>query len=288
MLENLPIVKFGDHEEPPSKDPGTGGDIEMQAPASADQAPKDTNNHKSATTEVKTEAGESAGDEEATASAPSEVAGAAEAASAASEANGTQTDSTLGCSICTEDFTRGEEVRVLPCKHKFHPDCVDPWLLNISGTCPLCRIDLRPTTSATETEAVQDGANNNTDLPPPLETDPDAPGPLAGAADGRGNTISEIAFPAHASRADRIAALRRLRSQWGAGNRARTEAERRGLSSRLRDRFRIRTTQADEQQQSQQGQGPRAETSRRRSVLSSVFVGLVPEGRLRGGSTPNY
>jgi hypothetical protein len=41
------------------------------------------------------------------------------------------------CSICTEDFTVGEDVRVLPCNHQFHPHCVDPWLVNVSGTCPL-------------------------------------------------------------------------------------------------------------------------------------------------------
>ncbi|KAK4644643.1 hypothetical protein QC761_306690 [Podospora bellae-mahoneyi] len=43
----------------------------------------------------------------------------------------------LGCSICTEDFLVGEDVRVLPCDHKFHPPCIDPWLINVSGTCPL-------------------------------------------------------------------------------------------------------------------------------------------------------
>ncbi|KIW98338.1 uncharacterized protein Z519_01922 [Cladophialophora bantiana CBS 173.52] len=48
----------------------------------------------------------------------------------------------LKCSICTEDFSIGEQVRVLPCFHKYHPACVDPWLLNLSSTCPLCRIDL--------------------------------------------------------------------------------------------------------------------------------------------------
>jgi hypothetical protein len=50
---------------------------------------------------------------------------------------GAQTEEGLGCSICTEDFTVGEDVRVLPCNHKFHPACVDPWLVNVSGTCPL-------------------------------------------------------------------------------------------------------------------------------------------------------
>lgn len=43
----------------------------------------------------------------------------------------------LECSICLEDFVKKEEIRVLPCNHKFHPVCIDPWLLNISGTCPI-------------------------------------------------------------------------------------------------------------------------------------------------------
>ncbi|KAL2064656.1 hypothetical protein VTL71DRAFT_3794 [Oculimacula yallundae] len=48
------------------------------------------------------------------------------------------------CSICISDFVDDEEVRVLPCSHRFHPECIDPWLLNISGTCPICRYDLNP------------------------------------------------------------------------------------------------------------------------------------------------
>lgn len=41
------------------------------------------------------------------------------------------------CPVCMEDFEQGQEVRLLPCRHKFHPDCIDPWLLNVSGSCPL-------------------------------------------------------------------------------------------------------------------------------------------------------
>ncbi|KAH6716186.1 hypothetical protein BKA61DRAFT_339366 [Leptodontidium sp. MPI-SDFR-AT-0119] len=48
------------------------------------------------------------------------------------------------CSICIADFVDSEEVRVLPCNHRFHPACIDPWLLNVSGTCPICRYDLQP------------------------------------------------------------------------------------------------------------------------------------------------
>ncbi|RMZ86922.1 hypothetical protein DV736_g5852, partial [Chaetothyriales sp. CBS 134916] len=74
-------------------------------------------------------------------------------------------DNHPGCAICTEDFTQGEEMRVLPCNHKFHPDCIDPWLLNVSGTCPLCRIDLNP---GSEAGSDGDGGNGNADLPPPI------------------------------------------------------------------------------------------------------------------------
>jgi hypothetical protein len=45
------------------------------------------------------------------------------------------------CPICIIDFQEGDELRVLPCegKHRFHQACVDPWLLELSGSCPLCR-----------------------------------------------------------------------------------------------------------------------------------------------------
>ncbi|XP_048531482.1 RING-H2 finger protein ATL80-like isoform X1 [Triticum urartu] len=43
------------------------------------------------------------------------------------------------CAICLAEFTRGDEVRVLPhCGHGFHAACVDVWLLS-SSTCPSCR-----------------------------------------------------------------------------------------------------------------------------------------------------
>jgi RING-like zinc finger len=46
-------------------------------------------------------------------------------------------EESVPCSICTEDFRVGEDVRVLPCDHQYHPQCIDPWLINVSGTCPL-------------------------------------------------------------------------------------------------------------------------------------------------------
>ncbi len=45
------------------------------------------------------------------------------------------------CPICIIDFEDGDDVRVLPCegKHVFHQACVDPWLLELSSSCPICR-----------------------------------------------------------------------------------------------------------------------------------------------------
>jgi Ring finger domain len=45
------------------------------------------------------------------------------------------------CPICIVDFEEGDDLRVLPCegKHRFHQTCVDPWLLELSSSCPICR-----------------------------------------------------------------------------------------------------------------------------------------------------
>ena len=45
------------------------------------------------------------------------------------------------CPICIANFEEGDDVRVLPCPghHRFHKECVDPWLLELSTSCPICR-----------------------------------------------------------------------------------------------------------------------------------------------------
>ena len=45
------------------------------------------------------------------------------------------------CPICIMDFEEGDDLRQLPCegKHHFHQSCVDPWLLELSSSCPICR-----------------------------------------------------------------------------------------------------------------------------------------------------
>uniref|UniRef100_A0ACD5W4E8 Uncharacterized protein n=1 Tax=Avena sativa TaxID=4498 RepID=A0ACD5W4E8_AVESA len=56
------------------------------------------------------------------------------------------------CPICLGEFEDGEEVKALPpCGHRFHPECVDVWLLS-RPSCPLCRGSLLPDT-ANKTDA---------------------------------------------------------------------------------------------------------------------------------------
>ena len=37
-------------------------------------------------------------------------------------------DDNRRCSICLVDFIKNEKLRLLPCMHRFHPSCIDPWL----------------------------------------------------------------------------------------------------------------------------------------------------------------
>ncbi|KAJ8374040.1 hypothetical protein SKAU_G00046200 [Synaphobranchus kaupii] len=45
------------------------------------------------------------------------------------------------CQICFSSYTEGEQLRMLPCLHDYHVQCIDRWLKE-SATCPICRIDV--------------------------------------------------------------------------------------------------------------------------------------------------
>ncbi|XP_073141748.1 receptor homology region, transmembrane domain- and RING domain-containing protein 2-like [Henckelia pumila] len=47
------------------------------------------------------------------------------------------------CTICLEDYVVGEKLRILPCCHKFHANCVDTWLTSRRTFCPICKRDAR-------------------------------------------------------------------------------------------------------------------------------------------------
>ena len=59
------------------------------------------------------------------------------------EFNGKSADST--CVICQEDFKNKEKLKITPCEHIFHPQCISKWLETecIRPTCPSCRHDCR-------------------------------------------------------------------------------------------------------------------------------------------------
>jgi len=45
------------------------------------------------------------------------------------------------CSICLEQFKEGEELRMLPCMHRYHRGCIDRWLAR-SPACPVCKHEI--------------------------------------------------------------------------------------------------------------------------------------------------
>ncbi|KAJ1664619.1 hypothetical protein IW140_004012 [Coemansia sp. RSA 1813] len=47
------------------------------------------------------------------------------------------------CIVCIDDFVVGSRMRILPCGHNYHIECIDPWLTSKSSLCPLCKYDTR-------------------------------------------------------------------------------------------------------------------------------------------------
>lgn len=45
------------------------------------------------------------------------------------------------CIICQYEYKLREKVKLLPCKHIFHPECIDEWLKN-EKKCPFCKSEV--------------------------------------------------------------------------------------------------------------------------------------------------
>lgn len=133
VLDTLPIVTFGDV--------GTAGteggvakpaDMEMQAGSIKSRVSgEDCGKRKSISSSVESLTNHDDGDSAAVTSFTARDAEEPEMSTAEMDL------SQLQCPVCMEDFESGQDLRVLPCHHSFHPDCIDPWLLNVSGSCPL-------------------------------------------------------------------------------------------------------------------------------------------------------
>ena len=46
------------------------------------------------------------------------------------------------CIICMEEFKEKEKIKLLPCGHIFHPNCIKEWLMK-QKSCPFCKSEIR-------------------------------------------------------------------------------------------------------------------------------------------------
>jgi len=46
------------------------------------------------------------------------------------------------CMVCLEEFEVSQKLRVLPCFHRYHIGCIDPWLKR-NRRCPVCKHDVK-------------------------------------------------------------------------------------------------------------------------------------------------
>lgn len=132
VLETLPIVKFGDKDD---DKPAQSRDVELESAGQPGHTSSPSLHGPSESIEDRRVSSDAVDQEPEL--VKTETAGDHFKPRVEEVGDGNNAENGLACSVCTDDFVRGQSVRVLPCNHKFHPECIDPWLLNVSGTCPL-------------------------------------------------------------------------------------------------------------------------------------------------------
>eukprot|EP00184_Porphyridium_aerugineum_P008198 CAMPEP_0184692490 /NCGR_PEP_ID=MMETSP0313-20130426/952_1 /TAXON_ID=2792 /ORGANISM="Porphyridium aerugineum, Strain SAG 1380-2" /LENGTH=826 /DNA_ID=CAMNT_0027150325 /DNA_START=461 /DNA_END=2941 /DNA_ORIENTATION=- len=86
------------------------------------------------------------------------------------------------CSVCLCDFENGESIRIFPCNHFYHDECIDRWIA-ARVTCPQCRLKVR-TFSGNRLDHAIIADESDLESPPSLErVDGGAPEDVAIAVD---------------------------------------------------------------------------------------------------------
>ena len=67
------------------------------------------------------------------------------------------------CPICLCDFETGDKVRVLPCQHIYHPECVDNWLVT-NKSCPMCKRNIDGSGVTNDDDGAAEEAGSSGDI----------------------------------------------------------------------------------------------------------------------------
>ncbi|XP_023655198.1 RING finger protein 150-like [Paramormyrops kingsleyae] len=94
------------------------------------------------------------------------------------------------CAVCIEGYKQNDVVRILPCRHVFHKNCVDPWLQD-HRTCPMCKMNIL------KALGIPPNADCSDDVPPDYEVSVGGPptNQLSGASDLTANESSVVLDP---------------------------------------------------------------------------------------------
>ncbi|NP_001169469.1 E3 ubiquitin-protein ligase SIRP1 isoform X1 [Zea mays] len=93
-------------------------------------------------------------------------------------AGGNDDDDAASCPVCLEDYAPGERAREMPCRHRFHGNCIVPWL-EMHSSCPVCRFQL----PATDDKSSCSGGDGGF-----VSVDADREGSDNGGGDGRASS----------------------------------------------------------------------------------------------------
>lgn len=71
-----------------------------------------------------------------------------------------KTDKYDTCPICLNEYEEGVKIRILPCEHAYHIECIDKWLLRNNRFCPVCKRRVLP--GGSDSESSDESTGNAT------------------------------------------------------------------------------------------------------------------------------